>query len=86
MPQVPEEAVVRKRRYWVDNKTFRTPEFKDLDTSKPKFYALDMFPYPRHRLCCRRRRSHAVCRAVCAHRAHAGRRWTCKHMPEFFVP
>lgn len=36
------------RRYWLDNKTFRTPEFKDLDTSKPKFYVLDMFPYPRH--------------------------------------
>lgn len=35
-------------RYWAENKTFRTPEFRDLDTSKPKFYALDMFPYPRH--------------------------------------
>ena len=34
------------RRYWEDNQTFRTPDFKDLDTSKPKFYALDMFPYP----------------------------------------
>lgn len=32
--------------YWEANKTFKTPEFKDLDTSKPKFYALDMFPYP----------------------------------------
>ncbi|KAL0363174.1 UNVERIFIED_CONTAM: Leucine--tRNA ligase, chloroplastic/mitochondrial [Sesamum calycinum] len=27
-----------------DNKTFRTPD--DIDTSKPKFYVLDMFPYP----------------------------------------
>lgn len=35
------------RAYWEENQTFRTPEFKDLDTSKPKFYALDMFPYPR---------------------------------------
>lgn len=35
------------RTYWEENQTFRTPEFKDLDTSKPKFYALDMFPYPR---------------------------------------
>lgn len=28
--------------YWLDNKTFKTTD----DTSKPKFYALDMFPYP----------------------------------------
>lgn len=35
------------QRYWEENQTFRTPEFKDLDTSKPKFYVLDMFPYPR---------------------------------------
>ena len=33
--------------FWEEHQTFRTPEFKDLDTSKPKFYALDMFPYPR---------------------------------------
>ena len=36
------------RAYWEEHQTFRTPEFKDLDTSKPKFYALDMFPYPRY--------------------------------------
>ncbi|XP_059285940.1 leucine--tRNA ligase, chloroplastic/mitochondrial [Lycium ferocissimum] len=30
--------------YWEDNKTFRTPD--EIDTSKPKFYVLDMFPYP----------------------------------------
>ncbi|CAN1326644.1 Leucine--tRNA ligase, chloroplastic/mitochondrial [Linum perenne] len=30
--------------YWEDNCTFRTPD--DIDTSKPKFYVLDMFPYP----------------------------------------
>ena len=30
--------------YWEENKTFRTPE--EVDTSKPKFYVLDMFPYP----------------------------------------
>lgn len=30
--------------YWEDNDTFRTPE--KVDTSKPKYYALDMFPYP----------------------------------------
>lgn len=34
--------------HWEEHQTFRTPEFKDLDTSKPKFYALDMFPYPRY--------------------------------------
>ncbi|REJ15194.1 MAG: leucine--tRNA ligase [Paenibacillaceae bacterium] len=28
--------------YWEKNKTFKTHD----DTSKPKFYALDMFPYP----------------------------------------
>ncbi|KAL2931294.1 Leucine--tRNA ligase chloroplastic/mitochondrial [Bienertia sinuspersici] len=32
------------QKYWEDNKTFRTPD--DVDTSKPKFYVLDMFPYP----------------------------------------
>ncbi|KAL6546798.1 hypothetical protein OROMI_022519 [Orobanche minor] len=32
------------QRYWEENKTFRTPD--EIDTSKPKFYVLDMFPYP----------------------------------------
>ncbi|KAG7557606.1 Aminoacyl-tRNA synthetase class Ia [Arabidopsis suecica] len=32
------------QRYWENNRTFRTPD--DVDTSKPKFYVLDMFPYP----------------------------------------
>ena len=36
----------RWRSFWEANQTFRTPEFHELDTSKPKFYALDMFPYP----------------------------------------
>lgn len=31
--------------YWLANKTFRTPD--QVDTSKPKYYVLDMFPYPR---------------------------------------
>lgn len=30
------------QNYWEENKTFRTED----DNSKPKFYALDMFPYP----------------------------------------
>jgi leucyl-tRNA synthetase len=29
---------------WQERKTFRVPE--DVDTSKPKYYVLDMFPYP----------------------------------------
>jgi leucyl-tRNA synthetase len=32
----------RWQRYWIENRTFRTPDFSD----KPKFYILDMFPYP----------------------------------------
>lgn len=28
--------------YWLKNKTFKTED----DSDKPKFYALDMFPYP----------------------------------------
>ncbi len=32
----------RWQRYWIDNKTFRTPDLSD----KPKLYILDMFPYP----------------------------------------
>ncbi len=31
------------KKYWEDNKTFKTDAY---DFSKPKFYALDMFPYP----------------------------------------
>lgn len=30
------------QRYWLENKTFHT----EIDTAKPKFYVLDMFPYP----------------------------------------
>ncbi|XP_050368483.1 leucine--tRNA ligase, chloroplastic/mitochondrial [Argentina anserina] len=32
------------QRYWDEDKTFRTPD--EVDMSKPKFYVLDMFPYP----------------------------------------
>ena len=35
----------RWQRHWEEHSTFRTPD--QVDTSKPKFYALDMFPYPR---------------------------------------
>lgn len=33
------------QKFWEENKTFRTPD--EIDTSKPKYYVLDMFPYPR---------------------------------------
>ena len=32
----------RWQKYWEENKTFKTPD----DYSKPKYYILDMFPYP----------------------------------------
>lgn len=34
------------QRFWDENSTFRIPD--EIDTSKPKFYVLDMFPYPRY--------------------------------------
>ena len=30
------------QQYWADNKTFKVKT----DTAKPKYYVLDMFPYP----------------------------------------
>ncbi|MEZ4822409.1 MAG: class I tRNA ligase family protein [Ignavibacteria bacterium] len=32
--------------YWDVNRTFRTPDINELDHSKPKYYVLDMLPYP----------------------------------------
>lgn len=32
--------------YWVENKVFRTPDLNELDKTKPKYYVLDMLPYP----------------------------------------
>ncbi|WP_242217764.1 leucine--tRNA ligase [Bacillus cereus group sp. BfR-BA-01380] len=37
-----QEVEKKWQAYWEENKTFRTPD----ETDKPKFYALDMFPYP----------------------------------------
>ncbi|HMQ69168.1 MAG TPA: leucine--tRNA ligase [Ignavibacteria bacterium] len=34
------------QKYWDDDKTFRTPGMDELDSSKPKYYVLDMLPYP----------------------------------------
>lgn len=31
------------QKYWLENKTFKTPEG---DSNNPKYYVLDMFPYP----------------------------------------
>jgi leucyl-tRNA synthetase len=43
MPSYNPKAIEpRWQRYWEAHKTFRTPDFSD----KPKFYVLDMFPYP----------------------------------------
>ena len=36
------EIEQRWQQYWKDNKTYKT----ETDKSKPKFYVLDMFPYP----------------------------------------
>jgi len=37
-------AIEKKwQKFWEDNKTFRAV---DCDTERPKFYVLDMFPYP----------------------------------------
>jgi leucyl-tRNA synthetase len=36
------EIEARWQKYWDENKSFRTSE----DTTKPKYYVLDMFPYP----------------------------------------
>ena len=38
------ELEAKWQDYWDRNKTFRTPERPD--TTRPKFYVLDMFPYP----------------------------------------
>ncbi len=34
------------QEYWDKNKTFRTPDIDELDKTKPKYYSLDMLPYP----------------------------------------
>jgi leucyl-tRNA synthetase len=34
------------QEYWDKNKTFKTPDINELDKSKPKYYVLDMLPYP----------------------------------------
>ncbi|MGE4093742.1 MAG: leucine--tRNA ligase [Candidatus Binatia bacterium] len=38
----PQDIEPKWQRYWLENKTFRVVE----DPTKPKYYILDMFPYP----------------------------------------
>ncbi|GLC35478.1 hypothetical protein PLESTB_000203000 [Pleodorina starrii] len=38
------EIEAKWQAFWEENQTFRTPD--QVDTSKPKYYVLDMFPYP----------------------------------------
>lgn len=44
----PGEIEPKWQQYWEENKTFRTPGpgDPDFDENKPKYYVLDMFPYP----------------------------------------
>jgi leucyl-tRNA synthetase len=42
MPYDPKRIEPKWQRYWEENATFRT----ETDLTKPKFYVLDMFPYP----------------------------------------
>ncbi|MDA0374880.1 MAG: leucine--tRNA ligase [Planctomycetota bacterium] len=44
----PSEIEPKWQRFWDENRVFRAPNpgDADFDASKPKFYALDMFPYP----------------------------------------
>jgi hypothetical protein len=39
------EIEAKWQRFWEEHETFKTPH--EIDTSKPKYYVLDMFPYPR---------------------------------------
>jgi leucyl-tRNA synthetase len=34
------------QEYWDKNKTFKTPDLNEIDKTKPKYYVLDMLPYP----------------------------------------
>lgn len=40
-----DEIELKWQRFWEEDGTFRTPD--EVDMSKPKYYVLDMFPYPR---------------------------------------
>src|SRR6185295_11748540 len=44
----PSEIEPKWQNYWAEHKTFKTsnPGEPGFDASKPKYYVLDMFPYP----------------------------------------
>jgi leucyl-tRNA synthetase len=42
MPYEPRKLEAKWQRHWLEHKTFRT----EIDPSLPKYYVLDMFPYP----------------------------------------
>jgi leucyl-tRNA synthetase len=42
MPYDPKAIEPKWQAYWADNRTFRA----EIDPARPKFYVLDMFPYP----------------------------------------
>ena len=42
MPYDPKAIEPRWQRYWIENQTFKAT----LDPTRPKYYVLDMFPYP----------------------------------------
>ncbi len=47
----PKSIEPKWQKYWAEHETFKTDVW---DFSKPKYYALDMFPYPsRSRSSCR---------------------------------
>jgi leucyl-tRNA synthetase len=48
MPYNHDDIEQKWQKYWDENKTFKTlnPGDKGFDSSKPKYYVLDMFPYP----------------------------------------
>jgi len=41
-----DEIEKKWQAYWADHKTFRSPEPGEPGSDKPKYYVLDMFPYP----------------------------------------
>lgn len=69
------EVEERWQRYWEMHATFRTPDA--VDTSKPKFYALDMFPYPRYG----ERRLRGLACSPGLTRCHVQRSWPARGPP-----
>src|SRR5210317_1200718 len=45
-PRSPSMTEHKWQQVWQDRKTFKTPSDPEELAAKPKFYVLDMFPYP----------------------------------------